>query len=123
MGGVSYGFYWLLAQFISPRLAVIPAILLAIAVYAVCVVLFKGVSYDDVVMLPKGQALARLFRMRPEEPQRSLPVEESAQPLPAGGPGQAGPGREVHPPPHAVRGNTENTSAGRRNAPGAFFVP
>ena len=34
MGGVSYGFYWLLAQFISPRLAVIPAILLAIAVYA-----------------------------------------------------------------------------------------
>ena len=84
MGGVSYGFYWLLAQFISPRLAVIPAILLAIVVYAVCVVLFKGVSYDDVVMLPKGQALARLFRMRPEEPQRSLPVEESAQPLPAG---------------------------------------
>ncbi|CDD29096.1 unknown [Firmicutes bacterium CAG:94] len=62
----------------------IPAILLAIAVYAVCVVLFKGVSYDDVVMLPKGQALARLFRMRPEEPQRSLPVEGSAQPLPAG---------------------------------------
>ena len=62
----------------------IPAILLAIVVYAVCVVLFKGVSYDDVVMLPKGQALARLFRMRPEEPQRSLPVEESAQPLPAG---------------------------------------
>ena len=84
MGGVSYGFYWLLAQFISPRLAVIPAILLAIAVYAVCVVLFKGVSYDDVVMLPKGQALARLFRMRPEEPQRPLSVEESAQPLLAG---------------------------------------
>ena len=84
MGGVSYGFYWLLAQFISPRLAVIPAILLAIVVYAVCVVLFKGVSYDDVVMLPKGQALARLFRMRPEEPQRPLPVEESAQSLPAG---------------------------------------
>ena len=84
MGGVSYGFYWLLAQFISPRLAVIPAILLAIVVYAVCVVLFKGVSYDDVVMLPKGQALARLFRMRPEEPQRPLSVEESAQPLLAG---------------------------------------
>ena len=84
MGGVSYGFYWLLAQFISPRLAVIPAILLAIVVYAVCVVLFKGVSYDDVVMLPKGQALARLFRMRPEEPQRSLPVEESAQSLSPG---------------------------------------
>lgn len=62
----------------------IPAILAAIAVYAVCVVLFKGVSYDDVVMLPKGQALARLFRMRPEEPQRPLPVEGSAQPLPAG---------------------------------------
>lgn len=98
----------------------IPAILLAIVVYAVCVVLFKGVSYDDVAMLPKGQALARLFRMRPEEPQRPLPVEGSAQSLPAGEtasqeaapqeafqeeaparpqrqPRQAGPGREVHP--------------------------
>ena len=51
---------------------------------AVCVVVFRGVSYDDVVMLPKGQALARLFRMRPEEPQRPLSVEESAQPLLAG---------------------------------------
>ena len=33
MGGVSYGFYWLLAQFISPRLAVIPAILLAVGMW------------------------------------------------------------------------------------------
>ena len=103
MGGVSYGFYWLLAQFISPRLAVIPAILLAIVVYAVCVVLFKGVSYDDVVMLPKGQALARLFRMRPEEPQRSLPVEESAQPLPAGEPLQEEAPRQAPAPAQAKR--------------------
>ena len=55
MGGVSYGFYWLLCRLVSPRIAVLPAILLAIVVYAACVVLFKGVSYDDVAMLPKGK--------------------------------------------------------------------
>ena len=61
MGGVSYGFYWLLSQLVSPRLAVLPAILLAIVVYAACVVLFRGVSYDDVVMLPKGEAWPGCF--------------------------------------------------------------
>ncbi|MGI6254073.1 MAG: oligosaccharide flippase family protein [Acutalibacter sp.] len=76
MGGVSYGFYWLLAQVVSPRLAVLPAIVVAIVVYAVCVVLFKGVSYDDVAMLPKGATLARLLHMRPE----GRPVREAAAP-------------------------------------------
>ena len=83
MGGISYGFYWVLTRWISPRIAVLPAIILAIVVYAVCVVLFRGVSYDDVVMLPKGQTLARLLRMKPEEVLQVLPGEEAAQSLPA----------------------------------------
>lgn len=83
MGGISYGFYWVLTRWISPRIAVLPAIILAIVVYAVCVVLFRGVSYDDVVMLPKGQTLARLLRMKPEEAPQVLPGEEAAQSLPA----------------------------------------
>ena len=83
MGGVSYGAYWLLSLLVSPRVAVLPAIGLAILVYAVCVVVFRGVSYDDVVMLPKGQTLARLLRMKP--PRRSSraavqPVEEPSAP-------------------------------------------
>ena len=83
MGGISYGFYWVLTRWISPQIAVLPAIILAIVVYAVCVVLFRGVSYDDVVMLPKGQTLARLLRMKPEEALQILPGEEAAQSLPA----------------------------------------
>ena len=83
MGGISDGFYWVLTRWISPQIAVLPAIILAIVVYAVCVVLFRGVSYDDVVMLPKGQTLARLLRMKPEEAPQVLPGEEAAQSLPA----------------------------------------
>ena len=79
MGVVSYGFYWALSQLVGSRLALVPAILLAIVVYAVCVVVFRGVSYDDVVMLPKGTTLARLLRMKPQQaaaPQEMAPQEE-----------------------------------------------
>ena len=75
MGAVSYGFYWGLSQFVSARVAVLPAILLAVGVYGACVVLFRGVDYDDVVMLPKGEALARLLRMKPpRRPQKAAPA-------------------------------------------------
>lgn len=91
-----------------------PAILLAIVVYAVCVVVFRGVSYDDVVMLPKGTTLARLLRMKPQQsavpqemaPQEEIP-EEQAQPVErarqAVRPEKTDPfpGR-VHPPAYAV---------------------
>lgn len=80
MGAVSYGAYWLLTWVVSPRVAVIPAILAAILVYALCAVLFRGVGYEDVAALPKGHTLARLLRMKPEEPPRRreapLPAEE-----------------------------------------------
>ena len=80
MGAVSYGAYWLLTWVVSPRVAVIPAILVAILVYALCAVLFRGVGYEDVAALPKGHTLARLLRMKPEEPARRreapLPAEE-----------------------------------------------
>mgnify|MGYP007043248138 CR=1 FL=1 len=80
MGAVSYGAYWLLTWVVSPRVAVIPAILVAILVYALCAVLFRGVGYEDVAALPKGHTLARLLRMKPEEPPRRreapLPAEE-----------------------------------------------
>jgi stage V sporulation protein B len=67
MGGVSYGFYFLLSQVISPKLVTVPAILLAVVVYAFCVVLLKGVSYDDVSSLPKGETIARLMRLKKPE--------------------------------------------------------
>lgn len=64
MGAVSYGAYLALTRFLAPRLALIPAIAVAIAVYAVCVVLFRAVSYEDVCLLPKGEAIARLLKVK-----------------------------------------------------------
>jgi len=64
MGFVSYGCYWGLCLFLSPRIAVLPSIVVAVAVYAVCIVLFRAVTYDDVVMLPKGETLARLMKVK-----------------------------------------------------------
>ncbi len=64
MGGVSYAAYWGMCFFLPPRLAVLPAILLAIVVYAVSAVLCRAVTYDDVVMLPKGETLARLLHVK-----------------------------------------------------------
>ena len=64
MGGASYGVYTGLCSVLPERVAVLPAILTAVVVYAVCVVLFRGVSYDDVAMLPKGEAIARKLRVK-----------------------------------------------------------
>lgn len=64
MGFVSYACYQGLCLFFSPRLAVLPAIVVAVAVYAFCIVLFRAVTYDDVIMLPKGETLARLLRVK-----------------------------------------------------------
>lgn len=64
MGGVSYAAYYGLCFFLSPRIAVLPAIVVAVGAYAVCIVLFKAVTYDDVVMLPKGERLAGLLHVR-----------------------------------------------------------
>lgn len=64
MGGVSYAAYWGMCLFLPERAAVLPAILLAVVVYAVCVVACKAVTYDDVIMLPKGETLARLLHVK-----------------------------------------------------------
>lgn len=72
MGGASYGVYLGLCQFLAPRLALIPAIGVAVLVYAVCVVLFRAVTYEDVCMLPKGETLARLLRMKPQSHPRHM---------------------------------------------------
>ncbi len=64
MGALSYGVYWALCLVASPRLALLPAIVVAVAIYAVCIVVFRAVTYDDVVMLPKGETLARMLKVK-----------------------------------------------------------
>ncbi len=41
------------------NVSTIVAVLVAVVVYAVCMLLIKGLAYDDVVMLPKGKKIAK----------------------------------------------------------------
>lgn len=66
MGAFSYAAYAVLKLFLPIRAAVLPAIVLAVLVYAAGVVLLHAVNYDDVVMLPKGETIARLLHIRKE---------------------------------------------------------
>ncbi|WP_322172530.1 putative polysaccharide biosynthesis protein [Acutalibacter caecimuris] len=75
MGLTSYGVYGALLRFLSPPMAVLPAILVAVAVYAVGIVLFRAVSYDDVAMLPKGETLARLLHVKKKVRPRHMEVK------------------------------------------------
>lgn len=72
MGAVSYGAYFGLCFFLSPKVAVVPAILLAVVVYGGCAVLFRAVTYDDVALLPKGETLARLLRLQKQAGPRHM---------------------------------------------------
>lgn len=72
MGVASYGAYQGLCLFLSPQVAVIPAICIAIAVYVFCIVVFKAVTYEDVAMLPKGEALARLLKVQKKSRPRHM---------------------------------------------------
>lgn len=73
MGGVSYGVYYVLTLLVSPKIAVLPAIVVAVGVYLVCALLFKAVRYEDVIMMPKGETLVRLLRMKKPD---AAPVSE-----------------------------------------------
>ena len=64
MAAVSLPFYLLLTLWISPKIAVIPAIMAAVAVYAVAAVLTKVVTREEVVHLPKGEKIANLLRLK-----------------------------------------------------------
>ena len=63
MGVVSYGVYYLLRGILhSPRLAVIPAILVAVPVYFVSLLLVKGLDETELRSIPKGYLLVKLAK-------------------------------------------------------------
>ena len=64
MAVISLPLYLLLTMWISPKIAVIPAIIAAVAVYAVAAVLTKVVTREEVVHLPKGERIANLLRLK-----------------------------------------------------------
>lgn len=64
MAVLSYAAYYGINLVLPESLAVLPAIIFAVAVYAVAIVVFKAVTYDDVIMLPKGELLCRLLHIK-----------------------------------------------------------
>ncbi len=64
MGTVSYGAYYLLTLFLSPAVAILPTIPFAIVVYVIIGVMVKAVTYKDVIMMPKGDKLVRLLKLK-----------------------------------------------------------
>ena len=64
MAAVSYPVYWLLTLWVSPKVAVLPAIFAAILAYAAAGILTKVITKDDVVHLPKGGKIAKLLRLK-----------------------------------------------------------
>ncbi|MFI3207343.1 MAG: polysaccharide biosynthesis protein [Clostridia bacterium] len=67
MAVFSYGFYYVLTMFVSTKIAIIPTIFVAIALYAVFALVFKAIDYEDVSILPKGKKIARFLKLKPKE--------------------------------------------------------
>ena len=68
MGGAAWGVQWLLSRLsifqgsVTSRIATLLAILVAIAVYAVCTVLFAMFTREELAYIPGGRKLARFAR-------------------------------------------------------------
>ena len=53
----AFGSFWLLDRFLSPKIAVLIAIVVAVLVYAVAVFLTRSITADEIKMLPKGEKI------------------------------------------------------------------
>ncbi|MCM1057385.1 MAG: polysaccharide biosynthesis protein [Firmicutes bacterium] len=63
MGAIAWGVYELLLILTkSPRISVIPAVLIGAAVYFALLILFRGVTEEELKSFPKGRLLVRIAR-------------------------------------------------------------
>lgn len=62
MGAAAFAGYRLLALFIPPKLATVLALGIGVAVYGASLLLLGGLTENEILALPKGAALAGLFR-------------------------------------------------------------
>ena len=66
MGGAVYGVYFAMTELLhigsNLILCAVP-ILVGVVVYVVCAVLFKSITREDCLLLPKGETIARLLRL------------------------------------------------------------
>ena len=64
MGAAAYGCWWVLDRVVTSRLLLcgLP-IAVGGVVYVVCAVLFRSITREDCLLLPKGERIARLLRL------------------------------------------------------------
>ena len=64
MGVAAYGTYFVLPKFIANvTLCCLGAIGVAVVVYALMVILLKVITYDDCMLLPKGEKIAKILKI------------------------------------------------------------
>lgn len=64
MGAATYGTFFVLSKFIaSVTICCVGAIGVAVLVYALMVILLKVITYDDCMLLPKGEKIAKILRI------------------------------------------------------------
>lgn len=65
MGVVTYGVYSVLSGMISSvAVCCAGAIVVAVVVYVILVLLFKAITYEDCLLLPKGEKIAKILKIR-----------------------------------------------------------
>ena len=62
MGGAAWAVYGLSAGLLGNTLALMVAIGAAVIVYLVLVLALRAVSRDDVMLMPKGEKIAKILR-------------------------------------------------------------
>jgi len=64
MGAVAFGVYRLLWNYLaSYAVCCLGAIGIAAAIYLLLVIMFKAITYDDCLLLPKGEKIAKILRI------------------------------------------------------------
>ena len=64
MGGAAYLTNRLLLGFVSASLATLASIAIAAVIYLILVIVLKVITYDDCMLLPKGEKIAKILRIR-----------------------------------------------------------
>lgn len=65
MGAVTYMVYHVLGSFLSSvKLACLVSLVFAVVIYFILVVALRCVTYEDCLLLPKGEKIAKILKIR-----------------------------------------------------------
>jgi len=67
MGMAAYSVDGLLSEVMSPKLSCIIGIMAAVVVYVILVLALKIITYEDCLLLPKGEKIAKILRIEEEK--------------------------------------------------------